>query len=300
MKYFKIKAMLLCSVFCFACTRDKEPVLATVESAKITATEYNNAIAGVPAVLNDYLSTENGRKQFLDSMVKERLVIAAARDEGIHKRPEIRKQIQDVKQRLRFEEKRQIEELLINEMVKDATALGDSDVEDYYNSHKNDFISPYEVKVSHILLNTEDEAARILKRIAQGESFTKLAEEYSTDKTSAAQGGDLGFFGKRQYVKDFETAAYNLAEIGDISEVVHTPLGYHIIKLTGKRAVDPKPLEDVRDEIKHTLQQDKLDMWLEKLHAEFDVNINYELLPALQENKIYSKSKGEDAEDEKE
>lgn len=89
-----------------------------------------------------------------------------------------------------------------------------------------------EVRASHILVKTEDEAKELYDRIQNGESFTELAEEYSLCP-SKQNGGDLGFFGKGMMVAPFEKAAFEL-EVGDVSKPVQTQFGWHLIYLTGK------------------------------------------------------------------
>ncbi|MCL4365155.1 peptidyl-prolyl cis-trans isomerase [Candidatus Marsarchaeota archaeon] len=87
-----------------------------------------------------------------------------------------------------------------------------------------------QIRCAHILVEKESVAKDILERIKKGESFAKLAEQYSTDG-SRRHGGDLGFFGKGMMVKPFEDAAFAL-EKGQVSGVVRTQFGYHIIKRT--------------------------------------------------------------------
>ena len=84
------------------------------------------------------------------------------------------------------------------------------------------------VRVSHILVQKQSQAIDLLNKIKAGEDFSKLAKENSLCP-SRKRGGDLGYFGKGQMVKEFEQAAFNL-EIGQISEPVRTQFGYHIIK----------------------------------------------------------------------
>jgi len=85
------------------------------------------------------------------------------------------------------------------------------------------------IKCSHILVQKQSEAIVILDKIRQGEKFGKLARELSIDSGSAKRDGNLGYFGRGNMVKEFETAAFNL-EVGKISEPVKTQYGYHIIK----------------------------------------------------------------------
>jgi parvulin-like peptidyl-prolyl isomerase len=90
-----------------------------------------------------------------------------------------------------------------------------------------------QVRASHILVKTEDKAKWIYKELQNGKDFAKLAKEYS-DCPSSAKGGDLGFFGKGQMVKEFEDAAFSLKE-GEISKPVKTQFGYHLIRVTGRK-----------------------------------------------------------------
>ena len=91
-----------------------------------------------------------------------------------------------------------------------------------------------EIRASHILVKTEDEAKKLLEEIKAGEkTFSELAEEYSMCP-SGANGGDLGYFGRGMMVKPFEDAAFALENIGQISEPVQTQFGWHLIQLTGK------------------------------------------------------------------
>lgn len=89
-----------------------------------------------------------------------------------------------------------------------------------------------EVRASHILVKTEDEAKKLLEEIKAGKSFADAAKEVSLCP-SGHDGGDLGFFGKGMMVKPFEDAAFSMKEIGEVSEPVETQFGWHLIQLTG-------------------------------------------------------------------
>ena len=89
-----------------------------------------------------------------------------------------------------------------------------------------------EIRASHILVKTEDEAKKLYDEIQNGKDFAQIAQEVSLCP-SGQNGGDLGFFGKGMMVKPFEDAAFSL-EIGEISQPVETQFGWHLIKLTDK------------------------------------------------------------------
>ncbi|MCL4388113.1 peptidyl-prolyl cis-trans isomerase [Candidatus Marsarchaeota archaeon] len=87
------------------------------------------------------------------------------------------------------------------------------------------------IRCSHILVEKLSQAQQVMELLKKGESFDSLAEKYSIDG-SRKRGGDLGYFGRGAMVKEFEKAAFSL-EKGQISEIVKTQFGYHIIKRTG-------------------------------------------------------------------
>ncbi|WPX09416.1 peptidylprolyl isomerase [Anaerocellum danielii] len=162
--------------------------------------------------------------------------------------------------------KSQIVSKLYAEVTKNQK-VSDAEIEHYYNSHRSDFI---EVKASHILLKVSDskeEAAKkkkaeeVLRMIKDGQNFEKLAQKYSEDENTKQKGGDLGYFRKGQMVKEFEDAAFSLS-IGEISSIVKTSYGFHIIKVTDRKQLT---LNEVKDEIKSTIESQKKDEYYQSL-----------------------------------
>ena len=146
--------------------------------------------------------------------------------------------------------------------IMSETEITENDLRDYYNTHIDEY-KKEEIKASHILITTlndmgeplseeetakkESEAQDILARIKQGEDFEALAKEYSDDKASASNGGDLGYFAKGVMVPEFEEAAFKL-EKGQVSDVVKSSDGYLIIKVYDKRE-EVTPYEDEKENI---------------------------------------------------
>ena len=160
--------------------------------------------------------------------------------------------------------------MAINKMmeaeVANATAATDADAKDFYDKNPDKFKQPESVRASHILLMTQDKddatkkAARakideLLKRAKAGEDFAALAKANSQDG-SASQGGDLGFFARGRMVPEFDQVAFALKP-GEISDVVTTQFGYHIIKLTEKKEAAPIPLEQVKPQVLEFLTNQK-------------------------------------------
>lgn len=153
----------------------------------------------------------------------------------------------------------------------------DKDIEKYYDEHKDEFVSPAQIKASHILVADEKHSKESLKKIEDirakiesGETtFAKQAKANNTDSTKDT-GGDLGWFGKGQMVPEFENAAFSL-DVGELSDVVETTYGYHLIEVTDKQKEDQKSLKQSKKEIGDTLQSDKYADGIESLKNEFDV-----------------------------
>ncbi len=139
-------------------------------------------------------------------------------------------------------------------------------IADYYAKHQEDYSIPEKRRASHILIEAEPEAENIeekrrkmediLARAREGEDFAELARQYSEDQLSAPQGGDLGSFPRGQMVKPFEEAVFNMTE-GEISDIVRTRFGFHIIKLREVMPARTEPLAEVRDEIEEKLRRNE-------------------------------------------
>lgn len=134
--------------------------------------------------------------------------------------------------------------LAMNEAIK--KSITEKDVKDHYKP---------EIKASHILVSDENEAKEIKKKLDAGASFEELAKQESQDLLSKEKGGDLGYFNSGRMVPEFETAAYKL-KVGQISNPVKSPNGYHIIKLTDKK--DLKPYDEVKDSIRKHLEEERI------------------------------------------
>ncbi|MED1112317.1 peptidylprolyl isomerase PrsA [Bacillus paramycoides] len=143
----------------------------------------------------------------------------------------------DFKKQIKFK-------LAMNEAIK--KSVTEKDVKDYYKP---------EIKASHILVSDENEANEIKKKLDAGASFEELAKQESQDIASKDKGGDLGYFGAGKMTPEFEKAAYKL-KVGQISNPVKSPNGYHIIKLTDKK--DLKPYDEVKDSLRKNIEEERL------------------------------------------
>jgi peptidyl-prolyl cis-trans isomerase D len=162
-------------------------------------------------------------------------------------------------------EKRRVKYLLIDvEALRAKINVMPADIERAYNENIDQYTTPEQVRASHILLKTEGKddavvkakAEDILKQAKGGADFAELAKKYSEDEANAKNGGDLDFFGKGRMVPQFDSVAFTM-EPGQISDLVKTDYGYHIIKLTDKKAGATRKLDEVRQQLTDQLASER-------------------------------------------
>jgi peptidyl-prolyl cis-trans isomerase D len=152
------------------------------------------------------------------------------------------------------------------QQLKDQITVSDEQAEQYYQEHLDKYSSEEQRSVSHILVEGDDEAKAqsILDELNAGADFAALAEEKSDDFGSASEGGSLGWIERDVMDPMFEEAAFALQNIGDVTELVKSDFGYHIIKLDELKASVAKPFSDVASEIKQELaDQQAIDQFYE-------------------------------------
>jgi peptidyl-prolyl cis-trans isomerase C len=234
-------------------------VLAEVNSGTITTGDFDRELKNLPEYLKAMADTPQGRKEMLDTMVIRELILQQAAKDGLDKGAEIDEKLQDLKKRL-------IVESFLKKKVEAESKVSDEDMKKFYEQNKDKFKSGEQIKASHILVKTEKEAKDILAQLKSGGNFEELAKKSSVD-SSSAKGGDLGWFGKGSMVPAFEKAALALKE-GQISDVVKSDFGFHIIKLTGKRPAGIRPYEEVKEQIKGAIMPSKQQEIFQKIKEE--------------------------------
>jgi peptidyl-prolyl cis-trans isomerase C len=179
---------------------------------------------------------------------------------------------------LRTELRRQlaIQEMIDTDLAP-AVTVSEQESTEFYENNPGYFFSPEQVRASHILILVSPDAgeeekaearSRILEirqKILAGEDFAEMAKQFSEDRSSA-DGGDLGFFRREQMVKPFADAAFSL-DIGELSEVVTTQYGLHLIQVTDRKEESAVPYEQVKTQIDQYLQREKTMVAVEELAA---------------------------------
>ncbi len=189
---------------------------------------------------------------------------ASVRDQVKLSDEDVAKYFEANQEAYRIGERRAIKYVLVDvEPIRQKTVVAPADIERYYRENEEQYTTPEQVRASHILFSTEGkdpaevrkEAEAVLAQVKAGRDFAALARRHSDD-SSAEQGGDLDYFGRGRMVKEFEDAAFSL-EVGATSDLVQTPFGFHIIKVTDRKPETKQSLEQVRQQIADQLAYDR-------------------------------------------
>ncbi len=294
---------------------DAETV-ATVNDVKISAQELEQKLSliqsryasmGMPIQGEQLIEL---RKSILDNLIEKQLLFEESKAEGIEvDNSTVEKEIDQLKAQFENEEDFQkkiassdyteeslkqemVENLsirrLIEEKIESGISVSDKEVEAYYQENQKEFEVPEQVRARHILIQAGPEAsdaekneakkkiAEVEKKLNDDGDFSELAKEYS-DCQSSEKGGDLGYFGHGQMVESFDKAAFAL-DPGEVSDVVESRFGYHLIKLEDKKPAGKKEFEDVKASIHQKLRQEKimqdLEPYMESLKRKYPVEKN--------------------------
>ena len=247
------------------------------------------------------------KQRILDNLINQKLLEQAAKEKGIEVDDKaVGEQITQLKAGFKDDAqftsalqsagmteeslKTQVREQLLTQKIveslsKESTATT-ADIKAYYDTNKTQFYQKEAKRASHILFKPEDKkkAQQVLKQIKEGGDFAALAKANSVDTATASKGGDLGW-PTTPYVAEFE-AALNKLDKDEVSALVETPYGWHIIKVTDERKGSQQKLEDVKDQIAQILSQqtraDSYQKYLDNLRkkAKIEILVDELKLPA--------------------
>ncbi|MFH2202959.1 MAG: peptidylprolyl isomerase [Elusimicrobiota bacterium] len=250
-----------------ACRRGDEAVVARVGRAVITESEFQRKLTEVAPTYQNYVMTPYGRKQFLDVLVREKLMLQASRADGIASSPEFMDQIRTIRreeeQKVAAARDYLLTKLWLEKLHKRGVlSVTDEDVKDYFRKH------PVEVQARHILLPTAEEAEATLNRVRRGASFAMVAEKISLDADTAAVGGLLPPMLSGEVIPELEII-FKMST-GEIGGPVRSKFGYHVLL---KESASRPAFETVQERIRNILEKRRLDAHLKTLQASFPVEV---------------------------
>lgn len=284
-------------------------IVAVVNGKAITLSEFKERETPLSKQVSESFSGQERdkrladlKKKVIDSLIEDVLLEQEAEKSGMKVADrDIDEAIEDVKKQNSIDEeglksalkregltyegyrlqiKKQIEKgRLIGQQVRSKVSVTEKDLAEYYEKNRRLFLKDEEIKVSHILFpvseaasETETERIRgraleVLDMVRKGKDFAELAGKYSQD-ASAGEGGSLGFFKKGHLLPAFEKAAFALKK-GEISDLVRTTFGFHIIRVDAIKEATPEPLESVKEKIRSALTSEMMEQrykeWMEEL-----------------------------------
>jgi peptidyl-prolyl cis-trans isomerase C len=199
------------------------------------------------------LLKEKDRRDFLENyLITREVLYQEASKKGYDKNKQILAKIDDIKRAM-------VIDAFLEDTLSKKGDVSDNEIQRYYREHKDLFTEPEEIKFRQIIVESEPMMQEVLVKLARGESFEKLASTYNVGKYRE-DGGNFGSIRRGQLspvLAQFEEVAFSLRNKGEISEVIKTPFGYHIIRLDDKRGTALKPLSLVKERIRQVLESEK-------------------------------------------
>ena len=229
-----------------ASVRADEKVVATVNGHAISEADLALAEAEIGNELGN-LPESTRRRVLVEFMIENQLFAEAAEAEKLGSGA-------DFDKRMAFWRQRALRDAYFEKTVK--ASIGEDAARAIYDDKVKQLNPEDEVQARHILVASEEEANKLITRIAAGEDFAQLAKENSGDAGSKAQGGMLGYFGKGQMVPQFEDAAFALQK-GQVSKPVQSQFGWHVIKVEDRRQKPPPSFDEVKDRLIGSMVQSK-------------------------------------------
>jgi len=259
-----------------AAPAEADPIVIAAGTVTIRQSEFETALQTLPAEYQQYAAGP-GKKQFAEDYLRMKMLAAEGIKAGLDKDPDVVRQLGLMR-----------ENLVANAHLQKLEAgiqITDEDLQKQYEAKKNEY---EQVKAKHILVAfkgspaaqagkpelTEEQAKakadELRKQIVGGASFDELAKKESDDVGSGARGGELGEFGRGQMVPEFEKAAFE-AKVGDVTEVVRTQFGYHIIKVDAHGST---AFAEVKPMLERAERQKRVQAKLDEMKAGAKVTFN--------------------------
>lgn len=266
MRYF-INIVIIINILILSGCGQESDYVAKVGNEVLTQQKLQERIGKLPEQYQDIIQTN--KEKFVNDVISDSLLYQEALRQDIDKDPDIKKLFEQAKRKILIAK-------LLQETVDSKNAVDADQLRAFFDANLDKFKTPEIIRASHIMLKTEPEARKILGELNQGATFSDLAREKSIDP-SGKRGGDLGFFKKGQLEPDFERACFSLST-GEMSGVIKSKYGYHIILLTDRKLPSVEMFVDVKERIQQYLVAQKRKTAFEQLiialKTKFNVIVN--------------------------
>ena len=253
-------------------------IVATVSGAPIYMREVTDA-ARITGQLGEGEVLTQGDQvftQILPEVIDQRLLAESAKAAGLHKTDR-------AKYRLAMAQERILANMALQGRIE--SRVTPQATRALYDSQIKLRQAGQEARASHILVETEAQADAVVKRLESGEDFAALATEVSLDRGTQITGGDLGYFQADDMVPEFSKAVFGL-ETGEVSPPFESQFGWHIAKLTDKRAAPVPSFEDMEGEITNFVTMDEISKLIAELREDADIVIKDPPAPAASDEVV--------------
>ena len=221
-------------------------------SVAITTSDLHKELQRMPPEMRaQYLDSAQALGEVVGTMYLRRALATRAEQQGLQRHPKTAYELQSLREGVLAD----AEAARVIDAVQPDAATLEQRARSIYQGEPERFQEPAQQRASHILIKGRDDAAKaraqkLLDDLKAGADFEALAKQYSEDPGSAARGGDLGWFGKGKMVAPFEAAVDALQRPGELSPVVQTQFGWHVILLQERKPATTRSYEEVRDTLK--------------------------------------------------
>ena len=190
----KILLLFVALIFIASCSKGggmQGSYVVKIDGDTLTRDDVQAEMNSLPEMAKQFFQGPEGTSRFIDELVKKEMLYLEAKKRGLDKNKDFERKVEE------FKKITLINELLRKE-IEETSKVSEKDAEDYYKSHKDDFMMHNEVKLSQIVVQNEGDAKKAFDMVKNGENFAKVAAELSTDKKSAKSGGNMGSFKRGQ------------------------------------------------------------------------------------------------------
>lgn len=266
--------------------------LFTYKGGEVTVEKFVTQFNEIPQPYRPRLSDREKIGDIVFQTLVRDLLVEQAKEENLEKSADFEKEWRAMK------EKEMIKRMT-NEVILKGVGISDAEIQSYYDRHKDRFTVQPQVKVSEILVKTQEEAEAILKQLKKGADFTKLASEKTIRTYAKNSGGDLGSFSRSRYPEIFDAASgMNKGSLGGPIKLTDRQFGegYAVIKLVDKTEEKVQPLEEVKDRVIQMARREKdtnvYNQWVENTKARYKIEIFDETIKSTVKEAADSTKKG--------
>ena len=262
-----------------ALEKPKGSLLADVDGEGISLDDYSQHIMRLPSKMRRAIVDKESKEKVLNDMISEKLLYKEALKRNYEANEQVVEKMAAMKRAI-------ILEAFVKDLLKQDIVISDEEIVDYFNEHKEEFGRPAMVKAMHILTLNKESAEKVMAELKKGGDFADLAKKNSTDSMTARKGGDLGFLPRGKMPPEFDEAAFALKKENDISGIVKTNLGYHIIKLTGRlpeieSTLSPTIISKIKRIKTQKMQEEIIANFVEEIKANYNVSTHEEMLDSF-------------------